>query len=80
MASPPWFAAVEGVLVRAVALPFVADDQFIDYDPERSATGFEALGQLAERMQVLFYTHHLHLVDIARKTLSADVHAVSLAG
>ena len=72
-------AAVEDYLARAVALPFVADDLFINFDLERSAAGFEVLGQLAERTQVLFYTHHLHLVDIARDTLGADVNVVSLA-
>ena len=72
-------AAVEDYLTRAVALPFVADDLFINFDPERSAAGFEVLGQLAEQTQVLFYTHHPHLVDLARETLGVDVHVVSLA-
>ena len=71
-------AAVEDYLGRAVALPFVADDLFINFDPKRSAAGFEVLGQLAERTQVLFYTHHPHLVDVAQETLGADVHVVTL--
>ena len=72
-------AAVEDYLTRAVALPFVADDLFINFDPERSAAGFEVLGQLAEQTQVLFYTHHPHLVDVARATLGLDVDVVTLA-
>ena len=72
-------AAVEDYLARAVTLPFVADDLFINFDPERSAAGFEVLGKLAERTQVLFYTHHPHLVDVAQETLGADVHVVMLA-
>ena len=72
-------AAVEDYLARAVALPFMADDLFINFDPKRSAAGFEVLGQLAERTQVLFYTHHPHLVDVARATLGADVHVLTLA-
>ena len=72
-------AAVEDYLARAVALPFVADDLFINFDLERSAAGFEVLGQLAERTQVLFYTHHPHLVDVAREILGDDVHVVMLA-
>lgn len=72
-------AAVEDYLARAVALPFVADDLFINFDPERSAAGFDVLGQLAERTQVLFYTHHPHLVELARETLGVDVHVVTLA-
>ena len=57
----------------------MADDLFINFDPERSAAGFEVLGQLAEQTQVLFYTHHPHLVDVARETLGLDVDVVTLA-
>jgi len=72
-------AAVEDYLLRAVALPFVADDLFINFDAKRSAAGFEVLGQLAERTQVLFYTHHQHLVDVARETLGKSLSVISLA-
>ena len=71
-------AAVEDYLDRAPALPFVADDLFINFDPERSAAGFEALGRLAERTQVLFYTHHPHLIDVAVDVLGSGTHVVSL--
>ena len=50
-----------------------------NFDPDRSTAGFEVLGQLAERTQVLFYTHHPHLVDVARETLGGDVRVVALA-
>ena len=70
---------MEDYLGKALALPFVADDLFINFDPERSAAGFEVLGQLAERTQVLFYTHHSHLVDLARQTLGTDTSVVPLA-
>ena len=71
-------SAVEDYLGNALALPFVADDLFINFDPDRSAAGFEVLGQLAERTQVLFYTHHPHLVEIAQKTLGTDINVISL--
>ncbi len=71
-------AAVEDYLARAVALPFVADDLFINFDLERSAAGFEVLGQLAEQTQVLFYTHHPHLKEVAFDVLGPDTHVVSL--
>ena len=59
--------AIEDYLQRADALPFVADDLFINFDDERAAAGFKILGQLAEKTQVLFFTHHQHLLDIARE-------------
>ena len=71
-------AAVEDYLTRAGALPFMADDLFINFDPERAAAGFEVLGQLAERTQVLFYTHHPDLVRVARETLGGGVNVMML--
>ena len=62
-------ASVEDYLERTSPLPFVADDLFINFDDARAAAGLEVMGQLAEKTQVLFFTHHSHLVDIARKTL-----------
>jgi len=72
-------AAVEDYLSRAVALPFVADDLFINFDKSRAVAGFEVLGQLSEYTQVLFYTHDEHLVDVARKAIGEGVHVVQLA-
>lgn len=72
-------ASIEDYLGRADALPFVADDLFINIDDGRAAAGFRVLGQLSEKTQVLFFTHHQHLVDIARDSLGASVHVVMLA-
>ena len=59
-------ASVEDYLERANALPFVADDLFINFDDARAAAGFEILGQLSTKTQILFFTHHQHLVEIAQ--------------
>ena len=71
-------ASVEDYLGRADALPFVADDLFINFDDSRAAAGFEVLGRLATKTQILFFTHHRHLVDIAERTLGKTVNVVSL--
>lgn len=71
-------SSIEDYLERADALPFVADDLFINFDDDRAAAGFRLLRQLAEKTQVLFFTHHQHLVDIAGATLGASVNCVSL--
>jgi uncharacterized protein YhaN len=62
-------AAIEDYIDRANVLPFVADDLFINFDNDRAAAGFRLLGELAKKTQVLFFTHHEHLVDIAEETL-----------
>ncbi len=71
-------ASVEDYLDRADALPFVADDLFINFDDTRAEAGFEVLGQLATKTQVLFFTHHRHLVEIAVRTLGKSVNVVFL--
>ena len=62
-------AAVEENIKAGVQLPFLADDLFINYDDARSAAGLRVLAKLAEQTQVLFFTHHEHLADLARETL-----------
>lgn len=71
-------ASIEDYLDRGAPLPFIADDIFINFDDERAAAGLKVLSELATRTQVLFFTHHRHLVEIARATFGEGVLAVSL--
>lgn len=72
-------ASVDEYLSRAHALPFVADDLLINFDDARAAAGFRVLAELGQKTQILFFTHHQHLVEIARATLDKDVNVISLA-
>jgi len=71
-------ASVEEYLSRAQPLPFVADDLFINFDDTRAAAGFEVLAELGKKTQILFFTHHRHLVDIAQLTLGKSINVVTL--
>ena len=53
--------------------PFVVDDILINFDDVRAKAALEALAELSKRTQVLFFTHHDHLAEIARAGLPADV-------
>ena len=55
-----------------IVVPFIADDLFINYDDQRSAAGFKALADMAEKTQVLFFTHHEHLIDVVKHALHPD--------
>jgi uncharacterized protein YhaN len=44
----------------------------------RAAAGFEVLAEVGRKTQVLFFTHHRHLVDIGRSTLGQSVNVVTL--
>jgi uncharacterized protein YhaN len=62
-------AAVEQAVDAGARLPFIADDLFINFDDERASAGFGELARLAEKTQVLFFTHHDHLLEVASKAL-----------
>jgi uncharacterized protein YhaN len=62
-------AAIEEALANGPRLPFLADDLFINYDDDRARAGFRILAELATRTQVLFFTHHEHLVAIAEEVV-----------
>lgn len=65
-------AAVEEYLEKAAPLPFIADDLFINFDDSRATAGLEVLAGLAKNTQVLFFTHHQHLLELAKKALGSD--------
>ena len=72
-------AAVEDFLSDSPPLPFIADDLFINFDNKRAAAGFKVLAQLAQKTQVLFFTHHEHLLDIAGGALDAGISNITLS-
>ncbi|QGZ58263.1 ATP-binding protein [Paraburkholderia acidiphila] len=71
-------AALELQLASKAALPFVADDLFINFDDERAKAGFSALRNLSAKTQVLFLTHHDHLLPLIREIFGAQVNVVEL--
>ena len=72
-------ASVEDYLNRADTLPFVADDLFVNFDDARSAAGLKVMSQVAAKTQVLFFTHHQHLVEMARQELGSTISVTTLA-
>ncbi|WP_142847707.1 YhaN family protein [Telmatospirillum sp. J64-1] len=66
-------AAIERYAEAAEPLPFVADDLLITFDDERALAALGVLRDLSKRVQVLFFTHHPHLADLAASRLGEDV-------
>ena len=71
--------AVQEYIAKAGALPFIADDLFIHFDDERAAAGLEILARLSRKTQVLLFTHHRHLVDLALDVLGPPLNLVDLS-
>lgn len=71
-------AAVDLHLANNTALPFVADDLLVNFDDERTSAALKGLAILGLRTQTLYFTHHRHLVNLAKETLGEAVNVVEL--
>lgn len=71
-------AALELQIDQGLNMPLIADDLFINFDDQRTAAGLKVLGELSRKMQVVFLTHHDHLVPLAREVLGDKLNVVSL--
>lgn len=71
-------AALDMQMQPGRALPFIADDLFINFDDQRTIAGLQALGELARKTQVIFLTHHEHLVPLARQALGTGLNVLRL--
>lgn len=58
------------------AIPFIVDDILTTFDDDRSAATMRVLADLATRTQVIFFTHHQHLVELAQREVPSDLLSV----
>ncbi|GAC1346978.1 MAG: hypothetical protein NVSMB14_09830 [Isosphaeraceae bacterium] len=54
-------------------IPFVVDDILLNFDDARATAALRAIAELSRSTQVLFFTHHRHVIDLARASLAEDV-------
>ena len=71
-------AALEHYLEGAQPLPFIADDLLINFDDQRSGAGFRVLAELARTCQVIYFTHHEHLAEVASLAVPSSVRIAHL--
>ena len=50
-------------------MPIILDDAFVHFDDPRATVAFEVLAELATRTQVLYFTHHAHLLDVLSRAV-----------
>lgn len=53
-------------------MPVVLDDVLVHFDDERTSAALSVLGELATHTQVLLFTHHQRVVELARTALPAE--------
>jgi uncharacterized protein YhaN len=65
-------AALDRHLEEHEPMPLILDDLLSTFDNERAKAILPQLAELAKRSQVLLFTHHEHLIQLARETLGDE--------
>lgn len=73
-------ASIERYLEEKEPIPFIVDDVLINFDDHRSAAALRTLAELAEKTQVIMFTHHWSVVQMAQRELSEKGFALYLLG
>lgn len=65
-------ASLEHYFSERPCVPFIIDDILVMFDDARAAAALRVLAELGQKTQVIFFTHHEHLAQLAERTLAAD--------
>jgi len=73
-------AGLEQFLENNEPLPFVVDDILLRFDDQRAMATLNVLAGLSHKTQVIFFTHHRHLVEMATgegmNALNLSIHTI----
>lgn len=59
-------ASLERYLASNEPLPFIVDDILIQFDDQRAQAALQVLAELSTKTQVIFFTHHWRLAELAK--------------
>lgn len=65
-------ASLERQAAHDEPFPLVVDDVLVHFDDTRTRLALEVLGELAATTQVIVFTHHERVVELAREALPGD--------
>lgn len=65
-------ASLEQFLEKNEPLPFVVDDILLRFDDDRAVGTLKVLSDLSEKTQVIFFTHHDHLIRLAENSIQKN--------
>ena len=70
-------ATVLSPAARREVPPFIGDDLVMTFDEDRVAAALQVLAVRGSALQKILFTHHRHVVDIARERLGDAVDIVN---
>jgi uncharacterized protein YhaN len=62
-------ASLEQQFDKGDPMPLILDDILVNFDDARSKAALTVLAEFSRRTQVIFFTHHAHLRDLAKVTI-----------
>lgn len=65
-------ASLEVHLDECEPVPLIVDDCLVQFDDDRATAALEILSEMANRTQVILFTHHCHLLELAERSLPPD--------
>ena len=66
-------ASLETYLKNNEPMPFIVDDILIRFDDRRATAALQVLAELSTKTQVIFFTHHQHLVELAETNIDSSI-------
>jgi uncharacterized protein YhaN len=66
-------ASLEKYIHLNEPMPFIIDDILINFDDERSGAVMKILADISNKTQVILFTHHNHLLEIAKKAVDSEI-------
>jgi uncharacterized protein YhaN len=70
-------ATIESHVTKHEPMPLIVDDILVHFDNARAAVALQCLAELARQTQVILFTHHEHLAQLAMSA-GGDVHCLRL--
>lgn len=58
-------ASLEHHLEKNEPMPLILDDILVNFDDERSRATLEVLAEISKKNQIIYFTHHRHILEIA---------------
>ena len=66
-------ASLEKFSADGEPLPLLVDDALVNFDNARARAALKVLGNLGAKTQVIFFTHHQHMVHLATEAVDEQV-------
>ena len=66
-------ASLEKFIADGEPLPLLVDDALVNFDNQRARAALKVLGELAAATQVIFFTHHQHMVHLAGEAVAGQI-------